>query len=311
MRNIQHLFTKQLLGAAIASAALIVPAIASAQDAPMYAMTGSDQQIQGRILAINGTWNLTVADASGYTDSIELHQGTVINPLGLTLAPGMRVTIDGYPDGQNFDAMEIDTPYQYQGPPPVAVYYGPGSWAPGYAYGWGPSFSLTFDIGSNRFEQRSFVYGGAARYPMAPPSGWQDRPHGYIGAAAPQSRNYTAPQQSHGYAAPPQQSHAYAAPPHNPPPAIAHVRGTAAAIARLRCTAATVARLHGTSAAQSRRTGRADDEPPAGQRPLVRHLELRAAELRLLKRAPRVALCRVLDDTSFDEIPPQQILEPG
>jgi hypothetical protein len=213
MLKIQHLFTKQLLGAALASAALIVPAIASAQDAPMYAMAGTDQQIQGTIASINGTWNITVADASGYSDSVELHQGTVINPLGLTLASGMSVTVAGYPDGPNFDAMEIDTPYHYQGPPPAAVYYGPGSWAPGYAYGWGPSFSLTFDIGSNRFEQRSFVYGGAARYPMAPPSGWQDRPHGYIGNAGPQSRTYAAPQQqSRTYAAPQQQSHAYAAP---------------------------------------------------------------------------------------------------
>jgi hypothetical protein len=194
--------TKRILGVAVATAALITPAIASAQAAPSYADNGSDQQIQGTVASINGTWNISVADANGYTDSVELRQGTIINPTGLTLEPGMNVTIDGYADGSNFDALEIDTPYQYDGPAPVAVYYGPGAWYPGYADGWGPSFSLFFDIGSNRFERRSFVVGGEVRRPMAPPDGWQNRPHGYIGARgnvrvgfAAQGRTFSAPQQ--------------------------------------------------------------------------------------------------------------------
>ena len=72
MKPTTKLLTKRLLGAAILSAALITPAIASAQD---YASTGQDQQIQGTVASINGTWNLTVADANGYADSVELHQG--------------------------------------------------------------------------------------------------------------------------------------------------------------------------------------------------------------------------------------------
>jgi hypothetical protein len=216
MITIKTILNKRLLGATVMAAALITPALASAQDVPAYA-AGSDQQIQGTIDSINGTWNVTVSDANGYTDSVELHQGTVINPTGLTLEPGMNVTIDGYPDGSNFDAVEIDTPYQYQGPPPTAVYYGPGSWYPGYAYGWGPSFSLVFDFGSRNFEQRSFAYGGEVRRPMAPPAGWQDRQHGYIGHAypsrpvsfAPQTRTFAAPQRSF---AQPQQQRTFAAP---------------------------------------------------------------------------------------------------
>jgi hypothetical protein len=199
------------------AAALITPALASAQDVPAYA-DGGDQQIQGTIDSINGTWNVTVSDANGYTDSVELHQGTIINPTGLTLEPGMNVTIDGYPDGSNFDAVEIDTPYQYQGPPPTAVYYGPGAWYPGYAYGWGPSFSLVFNAGSRSFERRSFAYGGEVRRPMAPPAGWQDRQHGFIGHAdasrpvsfAPQTRTFATPQRSF---AQPQQQRTFAAPP--------------------------------------------------------------------------------------------------
>jgi hypothetical protein len=244
MINIKNILTPRLLGAAIAAAALITPAIASAQDVPSYAGGQANQQIQGTVSAINDTWNITVADANGYTDSIELHQGTIINPTGLTLEPGMSVTIDGYPDGSNFDAMEIDTPDQYDGPAPVAVYYGAGNWYPGYAYGWGPSFSLVFDLGSRRFEQRSFAYGGETRHAMTPPSGWQNRPHGFIGNAgnargsqqsfaptsgrrdiapairsqvprtaysAPETRTYAAPQQTRTFSAP--QQTRYTAPP--------------------------------------------------------------------------------------------------
>lgn len=205
--------TGRLLGAALATAALISPSLAFAQDyPPSFADAGGDQQIQGQIVAINGTWNITVHDANGYADSVELHQGTVINPTGLTLEPGMSVTIDGYPDGPNFDAMEIDTPYQYQGPAPVAVYYGPGAWYPGYAYGWGPSFSLVFNIGNHSWDRHPFYSGGEYRRPEAPPSGWQNQPHGFIGHAGGFGRTAYAPQQSRGYVAP-QQSRGYNAPP--------------------------------------------------------------------------------------------------
>ncbi len=217
--NNKNITTQRLLGAAIAAAALITPAIASAQDVPAYA-AASDQQIQGTISAINGTWNITVADNSGYSDSVELHQGTIINPTGLTLEPGMNVTIAGYPDGSNFDAMEIDTPYQYQGPAPVAVYYGAGNWYPGYAYGWGPSFSLAFNIGSHTFQQRSFYYGGQIRHAVTPPAGWQNAPHGFIGNtgnfAASHRVAYAPPQQQRTFAAPPQQPRTFAPPAQQP-----------------------------------------------------------------------------------------------
>jgi hypothetical protein len=238
MKQIRNLLIPRLLGAAIAATALITPAIASAQDMPPYAVGDANQQIQGTVASINDTWNITVSDSNGYNDSVELHQGTIINPTGLTLEPGMSVTIDGYADGSNFDAMEIDTPYEYQGPAPVAVYYGPGAWYPGYAYGWGPSFSLVFDLGTRRFEQRSFVYDGQVRRATTPPADWENRPHGYVGnagnvshtsrptvsnvprtASAPaQTRGYAAPTRSdtaptRSYSAPPQVARTYSAPP--------------------------------------------------------------------------------------------------
>ncbi len=123
-----------------------MPLAASAQ--------AEDQQIQGTVQSINSTFNITVLDSNGNLDNVELHQGTVINPTGLTLAPGMNVTVDGYDDGGQFDANVIQTPYQYSGPAPVPVYYGAGWWYPGFAYGYGPSFSLFIGTGGGPWVSR-------------------------------------------------------------------------------------------------------------------------------------------------------------
>jgi hypothetical protein len=129
----------------------LFPGLASAQEMPSYAMPqdggGGSVEVHGTIAEINGTWNITVDDANGYADNVVLHQGTVINPTGITLEPGMQVTIDGYDDGGALDAQVINTPYQYGGPAPAPVFYGPGWWYPGFAYGYGPAFSLTIGNG--------------------------------------------------------------------------------------------------------------------------------------------------------------------
>jgi hypothetical protein len=140
IRNNFSKIASALLAATFAVA--VLPVAASAQAA--------DQEVQGTIQSINGTFNISVLDSNGNIDNVELHQGTVINPTGLTLAPGMSVTIDGYDDGSGqFDANVINTPYQYSGPAPVPVYYGPGFWYPGFAYGYGPSFSLFVGFGGS------------------------------------------------------------------------------------------------------------------------------------------------------------------
>jgi hypothetical protein len=148
-----------------AVALLVVPSIASA-DVPSYAT--AEQTIRGRIASINGAYNITVNDDSGYQDSIQLHHGTIINPTGLTLEGGMSVTIIGYNAGSVFEANEIDTPYNYDGPRPAPVYYGPGWWYPGFAYGYGPSYSLVIVGGHPIY--RSFYrvrYVGPAPEPRA------------------------------------------------------------------------------------------------------------------------------------------------
>ena len=154
---------KQLLAAA-AALTLAAPIAAQAQEVPSYAAVQSDQQdqqIQGRVTAFDGAYNLSVLDNNGYSDNIQLHDGTIINPTGLTLEPGMIVNVLGYNAGPAFDANEIDTPYVFENAVPYYLghpweYYGPtiglgfffgntgwwhgphgGGWNRGVAYGYG------------------------------------------------------------------------------------------------------------------------------------------------------------------------------
>jgi hypothetical protein len=122
------------------------------QPLPSYATAPSgDQQIRGRITAITGKYSLLVRDSRGYIDQIALHQGTIINPTGLTLQPGMQVTISGFNAGSTFAANQIDTPYTVSLVAPAYPYYGAfgigfgwggwGGWGPGYYGGrWGGGY---------------------------------------------------------------------------------------------------------------------------------------------------------------------------
>jgi hypothetical protein len=149
------------LGAQPGQAQTVVPL--PNQTLPSYAQPSSEQTIKGRISAVNNPFNISVRDDNGYIDNVLLHRGTIINPTGLTLAVGMRVTILGYNAGDHFDANEIDTPYTYGGPFPAPVYYGPGWWYPGYVYGYGPAFGL-FIVGGG-VVSRPFPH----QYPIAHP----------------------------------------------------------------------------------------------------------------------------------------------
>ncbi|MGB8204732.1 MAG: hypothetical protein WCE83_08640 [Candidatus Baltobacteraceae bacterium] len=162
--------------AALAAAALALPAVALAQDVPSYADAGygnADETVHGRVDAIDGTFDLRLDDDRGFVDHVHLHQGTIINPTGLTLAPGMSVTILGYNAGSVLEANEIDTPYTYDGPAPVPVYYGPGWWYPGYDYGYGPSFSLALIFGGGGWSYARQPWGGRW-YDERPLTGYQN-----------------------------------------------------------------------------------------------------------------------------------------
>ncbi len=128
-----------VLGLALA----LFPSLAGAQP-PSYAQNSTEEVIRGRIAAMPGTYDMVVRDDRGFDDNVRLHQGTIINPTGLTLAVGMTVRVYGYNEGKYFSANEIDTPYTYAGPLyypyPYSYpgYYYPGySWGLGWGWGWG------------------------------------------------------------------------------------------------------------------------------------------------------------------------------
>ncbi len=147
--------------AALAAALILAaPLAANAQDVPSYAASDTDQQIHGRIANFDGGYNLQVRDANGYVDNVQLHDGTIINPTGLTLAPGMVVSIDGFNSGSFFDANEIDTPYSIDDGVPFYA---------GHAWDYyGPAISLDFFFGSGGWWHgggyaRNFAYNPGIR----------------------------------------------------------------------------------------------------------------------------------------------------
>jgi hypothetical protein len=134
--------TLRIFAAALGIAAFSAPLAAFAQQPsaappagppPSYARhaANGEETIHGRINSFEGKYHLNVRDDRGFVDSVDMHQGTVINPTGLALQPGMPVTILGYNRGRTFAANEIDTPYGSYGfgrayPYPVSVGIGFG-----------------------------------------------------------------------------------------------------------------------------------------------------------------------------------------
>ncbi len=148
--------TLAALAALIALAPLGAAAQPSPPDTPTYAAPppsygSTDEVIHGRVSSFDGAYSLQVRDDRGFIDNVQLRQGTVINPTGIRLAPGMQVTIHGVNRGSAFAANVIDTPYQSYGAIPVYP-YGPYVYPvypypyPVYGFGY-PSFSLGLHFG--------------------------------------------------------------------------------------------------------------------------------------------------------------------
>ncbi len=128
--------------AALAAALVIsAPLAARAETLPSYAVPAphGDAHIDGRVVDFDGGYGLQVRDDNGYVDRVRLHAGTIINPTGLRLAPGMVVSVLGYNAGSFFAANEIDTPYTY-------TYGVPYFYGHPWNY-YGPSYSLDFYFG--------------------------------------------------------------------------------------------------------------------------------------------------------------------
>jgi hypothetical protein len=137
-----------LAAAAATLALLVAPAATLAQQAPLpsYATPNTGETIHGIVQSFDGAYALTVRDQRGYLDNVTMHQGTVINPTGITLQPGFPVTIFGRISGNTLLADQIDTPFQYPqnyypgyyGYPSIvlAPYWGLGWYGGGYYRGW-------------------------------------------------------------------------------------------------------------------------------------------------------------------------------
>ncbi len=135
--------TRRMLEVLVIAAGLFVaaPSGLCAQQVPSYANAAAEETLKGTITGFDGAYTVYVRDVRGYTDNISLHQGTIINPTGIRLQAGMRVTIYGHANGPTFEANQIDTPYPAYPPYYGYPYY--GGWSPGpYAYGpyWGAGF---------------------------------------------------------------------------------------------------------------------------------------------------------------------------
>jgi hypothetical protein len=118
------------------------PAVAPVAAVAQTNASGANERpaVVGRITSIPGKYSLTVRNSRGNVYDVELHQGTIINPTGITLQPGFRVQIYGYRQNGSIVANEIDTPYDYAQQSYAPYYYGPydsGFWGgPGW-YGYG------------------------------------------------------------------------------------------------------------------------------------------------------------------------------
>src|SRR5580704_4194841 len=185
----------RLITALIAVLFLAAPLAASAQEVGQYgppptysdappAQAPDDANIHGRILQFDGGYNLQVRDEQGYVDNVQLHQGTIINPTGLTLAPGMVVSILGYNAGQFFAANQIDTPYTFYAGAP---YYQGHPW--NY---YGPTVSLSFFFGNVGWWHGGYFGGG---YHYAGGARYYTNVHvsTYYRGGTFQGRNYVAP----------------------------------------------------------------------------------------------------------------------
>jgi hypothetical protein len=95
---------RPIIGLLVAALFLGAPLIAAAQT-PSYAgsddgsSSRGDAQIRGRVISFDGAYAVGVRDDRGFVDNVQLHPGTIINPTGITLEPGMVVSILGYNAG--------------------------------------------------------------------------------------------------------------------------------------------------------------------------------------------------------------------
>ena len=95
---IRKLLTVLAFGSVMLTGALAPANAQNYPPPPGYDRTfRGDHHIQGRVTAFGG-FNLVVG-IQGIAQPVNLHQGTILRPLGLTIVPGMLVRCDGHFNG--------------------------------------------------------------------------------------------------------------------------------------------------------------------------------------------------------------------
>ncbi len=86
--------------------------LAQADEQSFAPQFSEDSVVQGSIAALKDKYTMDIRDDEGNLTTVELHRGTVIKPLGLTLAPGMGVviTLGSNSTAEKLSAAEIDVP---------------------------------------------------------------------------------------------------------------------------------------------------------------------------------------------------------
>ena len=96
------------VGAMTASLACFLAGPAAAQEFPSYAQPLGNERLSGTVVRFApGSYDIGLLDDRGFVDRIVLHRGTIIEPNGLDLALGMRVSIIGRAADTSFVANEI------------------------------------------------------------------------------------------------------------------------------------------------------------------------------------------------------------
>ncbi|HEY0381247.1 MAG TPA: hypothetical protein VGC72_03515 [Candidatus Elarobacter sp.] len=91
---------------------LAAGALALSVLAPCLASADAQSRLAATVTDFHGKYEIVVRDERGRTVNVKLHPGTIINPAGLRLERGMKLSILGQAADGTFAAGEIDTAYQ-------------------------------------------------------------------------------------------------------------------------------------------------------------------------------------------------------
>ena len=97
----------------------------------------TQNQVQGTIAQIVGKYDIRVKTTRGDLQDVTLQRGTIINPTGMTLRPGIRVIVRGTATANSIAAKQIDTPFHREASPVAEVGAYPGGTFGPYGFGLG------------------------------------------------------------------------------------------------------------------------------------------------------------------------------